>query len=303
MRLWGIAVALALIAFAACSKKKQTPAAVVGKVSALSGEVTATRAGAAPRALAVGAELWSDDTVKTGVGARVTVELASGAVYEMGAEAERKLGEVVALLEQGGSAGTGDVTAAAGRHGEQEAAGTEATAERELARTSAAREQKLQAAAAAEAERARLRAELEQKVRESETVRARNMPRNLPNQKPKISIGCPPGDPLCVESDLRAPTGSGPSDTMLSARDVGPALRAAQSVWTACATQVGPPGTAFTAKLRIEIQNGKVTETVLAEASGSQPFDQCVLQAARKLTFPQSSAASPVAFPIKAVAR
>ncbi len=126
---WLMAVAL-LLAAAGCGKSKSAaPAGPVGKVAALVGDVQATRAGQATRKLEVGAEVFADDVIKTGVGARVALALVGGARYEIGAEAERKLGAQLALLKGGtGEGAAGDVTAAAGRHGEQEAAATEATA-------------------------------------------------------------------------------------------------------------------------------------------------------------------------------
>ncbi|MCC6997034.1 MAG: hypothetical protein IT370_20645 [Deltaproteobacteria bacterium] len=131
---WLMALVLAagLALAAGCSKSKSAaPAGPVGKVAALVGEVQATRAGQAARKLEVGADVFADDVIKTGVGARVELALLGGARYEIGAEAERKLGAQLALLKGGGGAGAaGDVTAAAGRHGEEEAAATEATAAR-----------------------------------------------------------------------------------------------------------------------------------------------------------------------------
>ncbi len=127
---WLMAVALVLAA-AGCGKSKSAaPAGPVGKVAVVIGDVQATRAGQAARKLEVGADVFGDDVIKTGVGARVELALLGGARYEIGAEAERKLGAQLALLKGGAGAGAaGDVTAAAGRHGEEEAAATEATAE------------------------------------------------------------------------------------------------------------------------------------------------------------------------------
>ena len=131
-----LAVAVAGVASAGCSKGKtgatgaaSAATAEVGRVTAVSGDVQARRGGAT-RVLKVGDAVFGDDVLTTGVGASVALKLVSGAVYELGAEKTRPLAEVVAQLGGlgGGAGGEADVTAAAGRHAEESAADTSATA-------------------------------------------------------------------------------------------------------------------------------------------------------------------------------
>jgi len=126
-----LVLVLGVVALLGCGKKQAAaPAQRAGEVTAVSGTVTASRAGAAARPLAVGDDVWLDDRISTGPGARVELQLTSGATYELGPEQVRAVGEVVAQLRNmgGGAAGQGgDVTAAAGRHAEESSAETGAT--------------------------------------------------------------------------------------------------------------------------------------------------------------------------------
>jgi len=81
--------------------------------------------------LAVGDAVFADDVIRTGVGASVSIKFIKGATFELGAERERSLAEVIASLDAMPSSGASpeaDLTAAAGRHAETEAADTVATA-------------------------------------------------------------------------------------------------------------------------------------------------------------------------------
>ncbi len=135
LRIGGILAACAALAWAGCaksSKPARAEAAAQGRVTAVVGEVTAARGPASPRPLAVGGDVFADDVIRTGVAASVSIKFTGGGTFELGAERERALADVIAkLASMGPGAATseeGDLTAAAGRHAEAEAAGTVATA-------------------------------------------------------------------------------------------------------------------------------------------------------------------------------
>ncbi|MCC6993074.1 MAG: AgmX/PglI C-terminal domain-containing protein [Deltaproteobacteria bacterium] len=139
VRIGGILAACAALAWAGCGKSRKSSqpgpdATAQGQVTALVGEVTAARGPASPRVLVVGAEVFADDVIRTGVGASVSIKIARAATFELGAERERALAEVIASLDSMPSTGASpeaDLTAAAGRHAEAEAADTMATANAE----------------------------------------------------------------------------------------------------------------------------------------------------------------------------
>lgn len=134
----GLLVVLAL----ACGEKQQPPQPAgdgpAGVVLTVEGDVSAQRATAAVRKLAVKDAVFADDTVTAAAGASVRIELAhnlvvwtldggsaglSRKVVESAAwNAPRRSGEAEAL-----AAGDKDRTSAAGRHTEPEAAGTPAS--------------------------------------------------------------------------------------------------------------------------------------------------------------------------------
>ena len=113
------------------AKVEVVPGAPAGDVTAVAGEVTATRDGMA-RPLAVGDVVSGDDVVATGAGASVTIALRhNGAVWNLGAAQSRRVGDAAAWSaprRSGPSVAAGERTAAAGRHAEREAADTAASA-------------------------------------------------------------------------------------------------------------------------------------------------------------------------------
>ncbi len=113
------------------AKVEVVPGAPAGDVTAVAGEVTATRDGVA-RPLAVGDVVSGDDVVATGDGASVTIALRhNGAVWNLGAAQSRRVGDAAAWSaprRSGPAVAAGERTAAAGRHAEREAADTAASA-------------------------------------------------------------------------------------------------------------------------------------------------------------------------------
>lgn len=148
LRIGGILAACAALAWAGCGQSGKSGksgqagqsgqstdagAAPQGKITAVAGVVTAARGPASPRPLAVGDDVFADDVIRTGVGASVSIKFTSGGTFELGAERERALADIIAKLASMGPGGattdeSADLTAAAGRHAEDEAASTMATA-------------------------------------------------------------------------------------------------------------------------------------------------------------------------------
>ncbi len=113
------------------SRVEVTPGAPAGDIRAVAGTVMATRDGVA-RGLAVGDVVSGDDVIATGPDGDISIELRhNGAIWNLGAGLSRRVADAAAWnaprkQHEGGA--TGDRSAAAGRHGEREAADTAATA-------------------------------------------------------------------------------------------------------------------------------------------------------------------------------
>ena len=137
MKLGGLAV-IGALAWLGCSKEgsSASPAAgPAGVVVELSGTVEATREGGEPRPLAVDAEVFADDTIKTGADSSVNIALThNNASLRLEAGMTKRVDSTLAwkaprreddsVLDRD----VDDQTAAAGRHTEREAAGTASTA-------------------------------------------------------------------------------------------------------------------------------------------------------------------------------
>jgi hypothetical protein len=136
-------LAIVVIFMLGCGKQAGAPASdqPAGKVVALEGEATATRAaeGSPKRNLSVAAPVWADDTVAAAAGATLRILLAHNEVtwtLEGGTSgSSRRVDQSLAWAAPKGTAASEtmapaekDRTASAGRHAEMEAAGTEATA-------------------------------------------------------------------------------------------------------------------------------------------------------------------------------
>lgn len=121
-----------------CSTRRADPAAPVGRIEAVSGEITWTRASSAPQPATVGMAVTRDMVLRTGPGASVTVRFKNNYVWTLAGDRQRELAKlaVIDLPATGTSTPIGDDqtdaerdrTSAAGRHAESEAATTEATA-------------------------------------------------------------------------------------------------------------------------------------------------------------------------------
>jgi outer membrane biosynthesis protein TonB len=133
-------VLLSVMALAAggCDGEAQEAAGKgpAGRVVELSGAVSATREGAATRALARGDEIFRDDTVKTGADASVTILLGHNkARWSLSGSQARRVDRSAAWRAEPGS-GSGSAfddddalpTSSAGRHSEPQAGDTRATA-------------------------------------------------------------------------------------------------------------------------------------------------------------------------------
>jgi hypothetical protein len=124
-----VAVIAGLLVAAACSKSSDAPASgPAGRVEAISGSATATRAaaGSAARPLGEGDEVFADDTIATAEGATVRIALAhNGATWELTGNLSRRVDESPAWRaakasgESTFAAGDPDRTTAAGRHTER----------------------------------------------------------------------------------------------------------------------------------------------------------------------------------------
>lgn len=136
-RVW---LALLALAAAACSGSGEAepadPNQPAGKVIELAGQVSAARAGAATRPLAVGAQVYSDDTVTTGTDGSATILLAHNHVrWNLGTGKSLRVDRSMAWkakADESGSAFDDEdemATASAGRHTDREAADTAATAQ------------------------------------------------------------------------------------------------------------------------------------------------------------------------------
>ncbi len=131
---------LALGAAAACSGSGEgepgDPNQPAGKVIELAGQVSAAREGAAVRPLAVGAEVFADDTVTTAADGSAVILLAHNRVrWSLGSDTSLRVDRSMAWkakADEGGSAFDDQdemATASAGRHTDREAGDTAATAQ------------------------------------------------------------------------------------------------------------------------------------------------------------------------------
>jgi hypothetical protein len=136
-RVWLASLALAA---AACSGSGEAepadPNQPAGKVIELAGQVSAARAGAATRPLAVGAQIYADDTVTTGTDGSAVILLAHNHVrWNLGSDKSLRVDRSMAWkakADESGSAFDDEdemATASAGRHTDREAADTAATAQ------------------------------------------------------------------------------------------------------------------------------------------------------------------------------
>ncbi|HEY8143939.1 MAG TPA: hypothetical protein VIG06_14740 [Kofleriaceae bacterium] len=136
-RVWLASLALAA---AACSgsgdAEPADPNQPAGKVVELAGQVSAARAGAATRPLAVGAQVYSDDTVTTGTDGSAVILLAHNQVrWNLGSGKSLRVDRSMAWkakADESGSAFDDEdemATASAGRHTDREAGDTAATAQ------------------------------------------------------------------------------------------------------------------------------------------------------------------------------
>lgn len=136
-RVWLASLALAA---AACSGSGEAepadPNQPAGKVIELAGQVSAARAGAATRPLAVGAQVYADDTVTTGTDGSAVILLAHNHVrWNLGSDKSLRVDRSMAWkakADESGSAFDDEdemATASAGRHTDREAADTAATAQ------------------------------------------------------------------------------------------------------------------------------------------------------------------------------
>lgn len=131
-----LVTALAVLVPACSSSSTDVPVASVvdtakaGTVVELAGSVTATRAGK-PRALAIGAEVSSDDDVATAADGKVTIELAHNhARWSLGPDRKGTVRESVAWglpLADGSAVAVAGDTSAGGRHAERSAVDTSAS--------------------------------------------------------------------------------------------------------------------------------------------------------------------------------
>jgi hypothetical protein len=209
------------------SSRSADPTGPAGTVEAIEGEVTAARANASRR-LAKGESVWGDDVVTTAAGASIGIRLThNGVLWALEGGQTRRVDDSVAWRaprESGAGLGTAekDRTAAAGRHAEQEAGETGATAAAREAETARADEEKKQAAESddrrLEAER---RAEEERRQVEAERARAEAAARESERRErapaaaakeKKIRLGGgDPNDPLGGLGNLEGSSG-GASD-------------------------------------------------------------------------------------------
>lgn len=136
-RVWLASLALAA---AACSGSGEAepadPNQPAGEVIELAGQVSAARAGAATRPLAVGAQVFSDDTVTTGADGSAVILLAHNRVrWNLGSGKSLRVDRSMAWKAKADESGSAFddqdqmATASAGRHTDREAADTAATAQ------------------------------------------------------------------------------------------------------------------------------------------------------------------------------
>ena len=143
----GLVVAMALlVGGAGCGRESKTPTAQpapsaeatpAGKVRAVHGAVQASREGAQARTLKVDDPVFADDTVNTAAEASVTIALNhNGAVWTLLGGRRKRVDQSAAWRAKKGSAPllvarrAEDLTVAAGRHSEGEAATSEESAQR-----------------------------------------------------------------------------------------------------------------------------------------------------------------------------
>jgi hypothetical protein len=135
-RVWPILLAFAAACAGSGETEPRDPNQPAGKVVELSGQVGAAREGAAARPLAVGGEVFADDTVTTGPDGAAIILLAHNKVrWSLGAGKSLRVDRSMAwkaTSDEGGSAFDDEdpmATASAGRHTDREAGDTAATAQ------------------------------------------------------------------------------------------------------------------------------------------------------------------------------
>jgi hypothetical protein len=133
---WPILLALAGACAGSGESEPRDPNQPAGKVVELSGQVSAARDGAAVRPLAVGGEVFADDTVTTGPDGAAVILLAHNRVrWSLGSDKSLRVDRSMAWkakADEGGSAFDDEdpmATASAGRHTDREAGDTAATAQ------------------------------------------------------------------------------------------------------------------------------------------------------------------------------
>ena len=133
---WPILLALAGACAGSGESEPRDPNQPAGKVVELSGQVDAARDGAAGRRLAVGADVFADDTVTTGPdGAAVILLTHNNVRWSLGSDKSLRVDRSMAWkakADEGGSAFDDEdpmATASAGRHTDREAGDTAATAQ------------------------------------------------------------------------------------------------------------------------------------------------------------------------------
>ncbi|HEU0031300.1 MAG TPA: hypothetical protein VFQ53_11745 [Kofleriaceae bacterium] len=277
---------LAVTSVPACGSSSDTPKpaanAVAGKVVEVAGKVEATRNGAT-RPLAVGNEVFADDTIATAADGSIVIELAhNGARWAVEAGQRARVDESVAwgLAKQDTPAKSVEhATSAAGRQAERQGADTKTTVENAPAAAAPAAPAEPPKAeppaggggggARDEEHEKATRAALDRKAASSKTV---TTPNRVEQNRAKQAA--PKGDAMLDADDPLASSAPAP------ASQIGSLLETHRAALARCLGDAP--------HLTIVVRVAKGTPTFeLAAAPASDKRRACVAAELKKITFPK----------------
>ena len=287
------------------------PGAPAGDVTELSGDVKATRDGK-PRALAKGDVVSGDDVIATGADGRVTIVLAHNQVaWSLGPNKEKKVGDSAAWAAAKGASPesvSDDKSGAAGRHAERSAADTVSTSgggsgSAVAAGSGSADQERLDEMQRelSSAKDEQMRRELEEQLAKAEQEKRKLGDHAPPKGSGSAHTKCEPGDPLCVDDDVRAPGGGGEVEGSIDKDQIRRVFQAHGGDFRRCFEKLLETAPSASGKIRLRITigtSGKVTQAVVDGDDPLAPMFDCVKTAAGKLVFPKPGGEITVSYPL-----